>query len=108
MLITDLDLPKLDITTDEFAVDPITPHREAYKQHWLAETPAGYMLLAFEDIRDLLIKDDLLQTPKTAITQLMGAEGTIWGDWNSQLPAGASRLLGARRQGRRFCEKSTQ
>lgn len=84
MDINGLALPKIDITSDAFATDPFTLYREAINQHWLAETEAGYMILGFEDMRDILIKDDILQTPNHAITQLMGAEGTIWGDWNSR------------------------
>ena len=42
------------------------------------------MVLGFRDMRDILIMDDILDTPNKAITRLMGAEGTFWGEWNNR------------------------
>ncbi len=81
--ITELDLPELDIQSQEFADDPYAFYGPAREQHWLAKAPAGYAVLGFEEMKELLAMDDVLSTPNQMITQLMGAEGTSWGEWNN-------------------------
>ena len=86
MNITELTLPNIDITSEAFAADPFTPYREAIAQHWLAETPAGYMILGFEDMRDILIKDDILQTPEPRHHPADGCGGNTLGRLEQPLP----------------------
>lgn len=83
-LVTELTLPQIDITDQAFADNPFPPYEAALKKHWLAQTPAGYMVLNFEDMRDILSMDDKLDTPNKAVTELMGAGETRWGKWNDR------------------------
>ncbi len=85
MMIHELELPFIDLTDQKFADNPYPQHREAIKKHWLAETPVGYMILTYEDMRDLLIQDEILQTSNQAVAQIMGAdpETSIWAYWNN-------------------------
>ncbi|MDE0366399.1 MAG: cytochrome P450 [Gammaproteobacteria bacterium] len=84
MNIAELTLPEIDITSPAFAEDPFPQYREAIKQHWLARTAVGYVVLGFDDMRDLLLMDDKLDTPNKAITTLMGADDSTWGKWNNR------------------------
>ena len=84
MNVTELTLPELDITDPAFAVDPYPQYKEAIKQHWLAKTSAGYAVLGFEDMKNLLLMDEVLDTPNKAITTLMGADDSTWGKWNNR------------------------
>ncbi|MDD9963132.1 MAG: cytochrome P450 [Gammaproteobacteria bacterium] len=84
MNISELTLPELDITSPEFAEDPFPPYEKAIEQHWLARAAVGYVVLGFNDMRELLLMDDKLDTPNKAITTLMGAEDSIWGKWNNR------------------------
>lgn len=83
-LVTELKLPQIDITDQAFADNPFPQYAAALKEHWLAQTPAGYMILSFDDMRDILSMDDKLDTPNKSITQLMGATETRWGKWNDR------------------------
>ena len=84
MNISELTLPELDITSPEFAEDPFPPYEKAIEQHWLARAAVGYVVLGFNDMRELLLMDDKLDTPNKAITTLMGADDSIWGNWNNR------------------------
>ena len=84
MNISELTLPELDITSPEFAEDPFPPFEQAIEQHWLARAAVGYVVLGFNDMRELLLMDDKLDTPNKAITTLMGADDSIWGNWNNR------------------------
>ena len=84
MNVSELTLPDLDITNPAFAENPFPQYREAIKQHWLASTAVGYVVLGFNDMKNLLLMDDKLDTPNKAITTLMGADDSIWGKWNNR------------------------
>lgn len=81
--IAELDLPELDIQSEDFANDPYAYYGPAKEKHWLAKAPAGFAVLGFQEMKDLLAMDDVMSTPNHMITQLMGAEGTPWGKWNN-------------------------
>lgn len=53
-LVTDLDLPFIEIFGDAFAADPHGAFAEARRQHWLARSEIGYHLLTFAGTEALL------------------------------------------------------
>lgn len=79
----DLDLPEIDVFSEEYGNDPHHYLAEARKQHWLAKYPMGFIVLDQQGIIDVNRADDDMRTPLRSIVPLFGAEGTAWGDWMS-------------------------
>ncbi len=83
MNLSELTLPEIDITNPVFGEDPFSHYQAAVKQHWLAKASIGYVVLRHQDIRDLLLMDDKLDTPIKTIVALMGAQKGAWARWNA-------------------------
>lgn len=80
--ITDLKLPHLQIDEDWFAADPIRPFDAARAEHpWLATSPIGYVVTSYTTIRELFIEDSRMHGNYQEMIELMGATGTLWGDF---------------------------
>lgn len=81
--VTQMPMPELDIVTREFGQDALSHLAAARKQSWLAKSVAGYVILDYQGMRDLLSMDDKLRTPNEDVTRIMNAENTRWGQWNN-------------------------
>ena len=79
--LSDLALPEIDIKDPAFVKDPFVQYRAAIQQHWLAKTAVGYMVLGYQDMKDLLLMDDKLDTPVKAIITQTGAKEGPWSRW---------------------------
>jgi cytochrome P450 len=76
----DLDLPFMPIATQELADDPIPFLKAARAQHpWLARCEVGYVVHAYQAMKDIMWMDDKLASPNHSIAELMGAQGTALG-----------------------------
>jgi cytochrome P450 len=83
---SDLQLPHLPLTDPAFAADPLPFIESARKQHpWLAISDMGYVVHEYQAIRDLSFMDAKFNPSLDAITELMGAKGTRWGDFMNNL-----------------------
>ncbi|MCJ2180217.1 cytochrome P450 [Novosphingobium album (ex Hu et al. 2023)] len=80
--INDLDLEHLPIEGTEFGNDPM-PFMDAarHKHEWLAASNIGYVVTGYREIDDILRLDAKLKMPGEDIVEIMGAEGTGWGDF---------------------------
>lgn len=80
--VNEMKLPELDILSREFAEDMFSHYEEVAKHHWLASSPVGYLVLGYQEMKDLLAMDDLLVPGNRETTKLLGAEGTSFGEFN--------------------------
>lgn len=81
-LIDQLDLQALPIETPEFGQNPLPFLAEARLRHeWLATSSIGYVITSYRAIDDILRLDDKLKMPGEEIVEIMGAQGTGWGDF---------------------------
>lgn len=60
--LSELDLPMLDFADPAVASNPYAAIRELGKEHWVARTPLGYILLRYEDSKEVF-KDRRFRTP---------------------------------------------
>jgi cytochrome P450 len=79
-VISELDLPYLEMETPEFAADPF-PHFDAARARhpWLAKWAHGYVVTDYVAIRDIFRMEDRMLPVFTSIVEIMGATGTPWG-----------------------------
>lgn len=83
---TELKLPHLPITDPAFAADPLRYLEAARRQHpWLALSDMGYVVHEYQAIRDLTLMDAKFNPSLDAVTEIMGAKGTRWGDFMNSL-----------------------
>ena len=80
--IDEMDLPELDILSREFAEDMFGQYEKVAKDNWIAKSPVGYVVLGYQEMKDLLIMDDKLVPGNRETTKLLGAEGTSFGEFN--------------------------
>ncbi len=74
------DLPFIDTLSVEYDADIHGAHREARERSWCAQTPAGLMLLEYEDVLWLL-RDPRWQELGADALPLIGiTDGPLW-DW---------------------------
>jgi cytochrome P450 len=96
----DLSLPHLPIEEPGFGVDPIPYVEVARRQHpWLARCNVGYILTEYEAMKDIYYLDEKLVFPSEQIVQLMGAEGTGWGKFTTDMMLARSGAEHARLRG---------
>ncbi|MDE2620885.1 MAG: cytochrome P450, partial [Sphingomonadales bacterium] len=80
--IHDLDLFELPIATAEFGTDPLPWFARARERHdWLAASEIGFVLTRYRAVETILRLDDKLNMPGEQILDIMGAQGTGWGDF---------------------------
>lgn len=78
--IEDLVLPYLPMEEAGFASNPWPHLAEAREGHmWLAKTAFGYAVHQFAAMKDLLWRDEYLQTRLDNLLNVMDADGTEWG-----------------------------
>ena len=83
--VTTLSLPELAIETPEFAEDPFSRFAAARGQHpWLAKASVGIVITQYAAIKDLLGMDDKLRVAHERVIELMKAEGTKWGSFQTE------------------------
>lgn len=88
-LLTDLELPELDVFSPEFARDPHRYAREARETGaWMARYAMGYIPLDYEGVKFFARADDLCRMPHRAITQMFGAQGTQFARFNDHMMNG--------------------
>ena len=80
--VNELDLPELDILSREFAEDMFGHYEKVAKDNWLASSPVGYLVLGYQEMKDMLAMDDILVPGNRETTKLLGAEGTSFGEFN--------------------------
>jgi len=84
-----LDLVELPIEDRQFAADPNPWLAKARDRHpWAARFSHGYMIHGHHAIREIMLQDDKLQIAIGAIVDIMGAEGTEWGQFMKDLMIG--------------------
>ena len=82
----ELDLGHLPVETPEFAADPNPWLAAARERHpWLAASNLGLVLTSYRAIDAILRMDDALAMPGAEIVDIMGAEGTGWGDFAREM-----------------------
>lgn len=79
----DLDLPEIDLFSEDYANDPHKHLAAAREQHWLAKYPMGFLILDYQGIVDINRADADMRTPLKDIVTLFGAEDTAWGKWTA-------------------------
>lgn len=80
--INDLELEHLPIASAEFGNDPLPYFAAAREKHdWLAASDIGFVVTGYRDIDAILRLDDRLTMPGEEIVEIMGAQGTGWGDF---------------------------
>jgi cytochrome P450 len=76
----ELDLPFMPIASQELANDPMPFLEAARAKHpWLARCEVGYVVHAYQAMKDIMWMDDKLASPNHSIAELMGAAGTPLG-----------------------------
>ena len=80
--ISDLKLEKLPIASEKFGNDPIPFLSNARLVHvWLAASDIGFVVTRHRAIDDIMRLDGKLKMPGEEIVEIMGAQGTGWGDF---------------------------
>jgi cytochrome P450 len=83
--VTALSLPELAIETPDFAEDPFSRFAAAREEHpWLARASVGIVITQYAAIRDLLGMDDKLRVAHERVIELMKADGTKWGAFQTE------------------------
>lgn len=83
MNLADLTLPEIDIKAADFAEDPFRQFTLAKRQHWLAKTIAGHMVLGYQEMRDLLVMDDKLDTVFNVLASMTVSDKGAWSKFYS-------------------------
>lgn len=79
---SDLELPHLPIEAPEFAREPAAYFEQARRHHpWLARCGVGYLVTEHQAMKEILARDDKLEMPGRQIVDIMGAHGTMWGQF---------------------------
>lgn len=87
--ISELSLAELPIADPAFARDPNPELDKVRQQHpWLAKFSHGYVVHSYRAIRDLLPRDDKLHIAIGAVVEIMGATGSPWGNFMSDMMIG--------------------
>ena len=77
-MLSELDLPEIDLFDPALARDPVAAYAEARKRSWVARYQFGYILLDAQSMRDFLRNDTECRTPNFDIVKAWGAEGTAF------------------------------
>ena len=80
--VNEMDLPELNILGREFSEDIFGHYEAAYQKSWLAKSPVGYLVLGYQEMKDMLTMDDILVPGNRETTKLLDAEGTSFADFN--------------------------
>lgn len=80
--VNEMDLPMLDILSREFSEDMFGHYERAVKENWIVNSPVGYLVLGYQEMKDMLSMDDVLEPGNRETTKLLGAEGTSFGEFN--------------------------
>ncbi len=84
-LAADLDLPYLEMEKDAFARDPFPYFAEARARHpWLARWVLGYVVTDYQAMRDFFVGEERMGMLYDNIVEIMGAEGTPWGNFQQR------------------------
>lgn len=78
----EMKLPEVDVLSREFAEDIFGHYEKVVKEHWLAQSPVGYLVLGYQEMKDMLTMDDVLVPGNRETTKLLGAEGTSFAEFN--------------------------
>ncbi|MGB8366638.1 MAG: cytochrome P450 [Rhizomicrobium sp.] len=82
----ELDLAQLSIEEAEFAKDPMPYVEAARRRHpWLAKCGFGYVVHEYQAMKDLLSMDDKLTIATRTVVETMGATGTPWGRFMTEM-----------------------
>lgn len=77
--------PVIDVFSPAYAANPFRVTREAREVSWIAQTPLGWMVLAYEDVVPLL-KDRRLRTPGPDLLVMQGVtSGPFFDAWTNSL-----------------------
>jgi cytochrome P450 len=80
--IHELELEFLPIDQAQFGNDPVPFFDQARRKHdWLAASKLGYVVTGYRAIDGIMRLDDKLKMPGEEIVDIMGAQGTGWGDF---------------------------
>jgi len=88
--LADLELPYLDVFTDEFLQDPHSHYAEALKESWIAKFENGYMLLDYQSMKDFLSDEDKASAAFEYFIDQWGCEDTSWAKMQLDHPASRS------------------
>src|SRR5438067_12716335 len=78
----DLDLSNIVLHAPEMALDPMPVFEAARGRHpWLARCDQGILVTEYQAMKDLMSMDDRLRNPTDDIVEIMGAQGTGWGQF---------------------------
>jgi len=100
-MINELELDSMPIASEEFAYGPTPYFEKAWEKHdWLAASEIGYVVTRYKAVDDILRLDKKLKMPGEEIVDIMGAQGTGWGDFAAEQMLAANgerhtRLRGA-------------
>lgn len=83
--ISELDLPHLAMEEPWFAADPGPQFAAAREKHpWLANSSLSYVVTNYQAVRDLMAMDESIGMAFEDIVELMGAQGTFWGRFQTE------------------------
>ena len=77
-LLSELDLPQIDLFDPEYARDPHATYLEASKESWIAKYQFGYLLLDYQSMRDFLRDDARCRTPNLDLIHMWNAQGSTF------------------------------
>jgi cytochrome P450 len=81
----ELELPYLTMEQDSFAEDPFPHFAAARALHpWLARWTLGYVVTDYRAMRELFAMEDRMHMLYDNIVEIMGAEGTPWGNFQKR------------------------
>lgn len=82
---SELDLPYLKMEDDAFAADPFPHFERARESHpWLARWMLGYVVTDYKAMRELFAREGEMGQLYNQIVEIMGAEGSRWGDFQKR------------------------
>jgi cytochrome P450 len=82
---SELELPYLEMESDDFAADPFPHFARARAEHpWLARWTLGYVVTDYKAMRDLFAREGEMGQLYDQIVQIMDAKGTRWGDFQQR------------------------
>jgi cytochrome P450 len=80
--LADIDLAYLPIEEAAFAQNPFPHFVAARERHpWLAKCSFGYLITDWDAIRELIAHEEHMMMGHNAVTELMGARHTPWGEF---------------------------
>lgn len=89
--IGEVNLPYLPVYDPDFRADPFPALAAARAQHpWIAKVDIGYFVYGYQAVKDLAGRDDHLRPDYESVVEQLGAVGTPWADFQTNMMVSVS------------------